>query len=237
MSGSSKSIEGVIDLTMGQKQHIPHNGAVGEVQVKMELDSTSPSAEGQCRDAKDWAQAEREHKAKRNEGVSEVHTLEVPTPPSTNNLHHNTISPVSQQNSYISNLSPQWDRVASRSATCYIRGHSAPANGELERDALKENNCSVTGWEPGKRSGPAEDSNLKEGKEDQDSNLEEGEHAYALPLLSTGGCVVIQPVPKNGTDKTAFLSCSISAPLSGSCSPELEPPLKRRCLRIRNQNK
>ncbi|XP_076605236.1 sine oculis-binding protein homolog A isoform X2 [Chaetodon auriga] len=113
-----------------------------------------------------------------------------------------------------------------------------PANGELEREALKENNCSVGDWEPGKR-GPIQDemADTVEGKPDPDSNLEEGEHAYALPLLSTGGCVVIQPVPKPGADKTAILSCSISAPLSAAGSPELEPPLKRRCLRIRNQNK
>ncbi|KAG8013514.1 Sine oculis-binding protein-like protein [Nibea albiflora] len=113
-----------------------------------------------------------------------------------------------------------------------------PANGELEREALKENNCSVGDWEPGKR-GPVQDemADTVEGKPDPDSNLEEGEHAYALPLLSAGGCVVIQPVPKPGTDKTAILSCSISAPLSAAGSPELEPPLKRRCLRIRNQNK
>ncbi|CAJ1074053.1 sine oculis-binding protein homolog A isoform X1 [Xyrichtys novacula] len=113
-----------------------------------------------------------------------------------------------------------------------------PANGELEREALKENNCSVADWDPGKR-GPVQDemANAVEGKPDPDSNLEEGEHAYALPLLSTGGCVVIQPVPKPGADKTAILSCSISAPLSSAGSPELEPPLKRRCLRIRNQNK
>lgn len=113
-----------------------------------------------------------------------------------------------------------------------------PANGELEREALKENNCSVGEWEQGKR-GTVQDemADTFEGKPDPDSNLEEGEHAYALPLLSTGGCVVIQPVPKPGADKTAILSCSISAPLSAAGSPELEPPLKRRCLRIRNQNK
>lgn len=113
-----------------------------------------------------------------------------------------------------------------------------PANGELEREALKENNCSVRDWETGKR-GPVQDemADTVEGKPDPDSNLEDGEHAYALPLLSTGGCVVIQPVPKPGADKTAILSCSISAPLSAAGSPELEPPLKRRCLRIRNQNK
>ncbi|XP_072313301.1 sine oculis-binding protein homolog A isoform X3 [Eucyclogobius newberryi] len=266
LTGSSKSMEGVIDLTMSQKQHISNSGVVGEVRVKVEPESRSPHAEGQCKEAKDWPQAgafEREHKAKRNERGSEKHTLESSTPPSTNNSpHRNTNPPVSQQNCYISNLSPQPTRSqlhtpaqdqSGPAALCNVivngtgwhpvlppataEGHSAPANGDLERDALKENNCSVTGWEPGKRSGPAEDSNLKESKVDQDSNLEEGEHAYSLPLLSTGGCVVIQPVPKNGTDKTAFLSCSISAPLSGSCSPELEPPLKRRCLRIRNQNK
>ncbi|XP_059208638.1 sine oculis-binding protein homolog A isoform X2 [Centropristis striata] len=113
-----------------------------------------------------------------------------------------------------------------------------PANGELEHEALKENNCSVGDWEPGKRGSVQDEmADAVEGKPDPDSNMEEGEHAYALPLLSTGGCVVIQPVPKPGADKTAILSCSISAPLSADGSPELEPPLKRRCLRIRNQNK
>ncbi|XP_069029048.1 sine oculis-binding protein homolog A isoform X3 [Embiotoca jacksoni] len=113
-----------------------------------------------------------------------------------------------------------------------------PANGELEHEALKENNCSVGDREPGKRvSAQDETVDTAEGKPDPDSNVEEGEHGYALPLLSTGGCVVIQPVPKPAADKAAILSCSISAPLSADGSPELEPPLKRRCLRIRNQNK
>ncbi|XP_051941658.1 sine oculis-binding protein homolog A isoform X1 [Hippocampus zosterae] len=117
-----------------------------------------------------------------------------------------------------------------------VREH--PANGELEQEALKENNCSMREWESGKR-GSMQDQMVeaRESKPDPDSNSEEGEHAYTLPLLSTGGCVVIQPVPKPGTEKTAILSCSISAPLSAAGSPELEPPMKRRCLRIRNQNK
>ncbi|XP_068195606.1 sine oculis-binding protein homolog A [Antennarius striatus] len=118
------------------------------------------------------------------------------------------------------------------------KAEDKPANRELEHEALKENNCSVGDWEVGKR-GPLPDEmgDALEGKPDPDSNFEEGEHAFSLPLLSTGGCVVIQPVPKPGVDKTAILSCSISAPLSAAGSPELEPPLKRRCLRIRNQNK
>lgn len=118
------------------------------------------------------------------------------------------------------------------------RGKEKAANGELERDALKENDCSVREWEQGKR-GTAQDgaADPSEDKKEHDSNLEEGEHAYALPLLSSGGCVVIQPLSKPGSDKTAILSCSISNPISVAGSPELEPPLKRRCLRIRNQNK
>ncbi|XP_056152405.1 sine oculis-binding protein homolog A [Lampris incognitus] len=115
-------------------------------------------------------------------------------------------------------------------------GEDQPANGELEREDLKENSCSVAEWEARKRSSAEEEAvGTGEGKPDPDSGLEEGEHAYAL--LPTGGCVVIQPVPKPGADKTAILSCSISTPLSAAGSPELEPPLKRRCLRIRNQNK
>nr|XP_061798954.1 sine oculis-binding protein homolog A-like [Nerophis lumbriciformis] len=116
------------------------------------------------------------------------------------------------------------------------KGHTA--NGELEQEALKENNCSVREWENVKRTATQEQMVVgAEGKHCPDSNLEEAEHTYTLPLLSTGGCVVIQPVPKPGTEKAAILSCSISAPLSATGSPELEPPIKRRCLRIRNHNK
>ena len=114
-----------------------------------------------------------------------------------------------------------------------------PANGELEREALKENSCSVAVWEPGTRSLAEEAGSVPgEGKPDPDSGLDQDEDPYALPLLPPGGCVVIQPVPKADSDKTAILSCSISTPLlSAAGSPDLEPPLKRRCLRIRNQNK
>ncbi|KAM6913058.1 sine oculis-binding protein homolog A isoform 1-T1 [Xenentodon cancila] len=113
-----------------------------------------------------------------------------------------------------------------------------PSNGDLEHEALKENNCSVGERELGKRVLAQEEKvDNVEGKPDPESSMEEGEHAYALPVLSAGGCVVIQPVPKSSADKTAILSCSITAPLAAAGSPELEPPLKRRCLRIRNQNK
>ncbi|XP_071221834.1 sine oculis-binding protein homolog A-like isoform X2 [Salvelinus alpinus] len=120
-------------------------------------------------------------------------------------------------------------------------GCGEPANCELEREALKENSCLVPEWEPGKR-GPSEEAvqgGTWEGKLEANGDLmdldDDDDHAYAL-LLPKAGCV-IQPLPKP-SDKTAIVSCSISAPLAaGAGSPELEPPLKRRCLRIRNQNK
>ncbi|KAG8582399.1 hypothetical protein GDO81_008035 [Engystomops pustulosus] len=52
---------------------------------------------------------------------------------------------------------------------------------------------------------------------------------------SKTGCV-IQPVPKPA-EKTAISPCIISSPILTTGTEDLEPPLKRRCLRIRNQNK
>ncbi|XP_055721141.1 sine oculis-binding protein homolog A-like isoform X8 [Salvelinus fontinalis] len=118
-------------------------------------------------------------------------------------------------------------------------GGGEPANCELEQDALKENSCTVAEWEPGKR-GPSDEAaqgGTDEGKLEAFGDLmdldDDDDHPYAL-LLPKADCV-IQPGPKP-SDKTAIVSYSISAPLA-SGSPELEPPLKRRCLRIRNQNK
>lgn len=164
----------------------------------------------------------------------------------TQPLTHPQTSPTAPCNVIINGTS--WHPLPTPALSCpeqkddHVAGEGQdkekPANGELERDALKENNCSVREWEQGKL-GLVQDgtAGALEDKKEHDSNLEEGEHAYALPLLSTGGCVVIQPLSKPGSDKTAILSCSISNPISSAGSPELEPPLKRRCLRIRNQNK
>ncbi|XP_028852812.1 sine oculis-binding protein homolog A isoform X5 [Denticeps clupeoides] len=108
----------------------------------------------------------------------------------------------------------------------------------LEREELKENSCSTAEWETGKRA-TTEETGGAGGTGDpksQDPGAPAGEdHAYALPLLPKAGCV-IQPVPKP-SDKTAtLLPCGLTAPLTAAGPPELEPPLKRRCLRIRNQN-
>uniref|UniRef100_A0A7N6B7T2 Sine oculis-binding protein homolog n=1 Tax=Anabas testudineus TaxID=64144 RepID=A0A7N6B7T2_ANATE len=292
VTSSPRLMDGVIDLTVGQRscqQQVIQRMLPGvQVKVETEAESRSPPASGLGTEGKGNRDVGGEKlsqsliSATELEEASHPSTLESSGPPSSNGSPScNVDPPVSQQNPCISNLTPpplpstartmphtlpqlrtspaapcnvivngtSWHSLVTPAfESCPERRGDAipregeaeeqPANGELEHEALKENNCSVGDWELGKR-GSAQDErvNTVEGKPDPDSSLEEGEHAYALPLLSTGGCVVIQPVPKPGADKTAILSCSISAPLSAAGSTELEPPLKRRCLRIRNQNK
>uniref|UniRef100_A0A665W5M7 Sine oculis binding protein homolog (Drosophila) a n=1 Tax=Echeneis naucrates TaxID=173247 RepID=A0A665W5M7_ECHNA len=292
LASSPRLMDGVIDLTVGQRscqQQVIQRMLPGvQVKVEAEAESRSPPAAGMgregkgCHDGGEGVLSQGLLSPQQLEGASHSNKLESSASPSSNNSPScNTDPPVSQLNPSISNLTPPHLSSTARTqpqpqplpqvqtspgAPCNVivngtgwhslltpafepfpdrkgdgitgEAEEHPANGELEREALKENNCAVGDWEPGKRdSAQDEVVNTVEGKPDPESSLEEGEHAYALPLLSTGGCVVIQPVPKPGADKTAILSCSISAPLSAAGSPELEPPLKRRCLRIRNQNK
>lgn len=290
VTSSPRLMDGVIDLTVGQRpcqQQVIQRMIPGvQVKVEAETESGSPPASGLGREEKGKQLAGGGNNsqsligAAELEGSTQPSTRESPDPPSSNSSPSfcNVNPPVSQPNPCIASVTqpplsstartqpqPPPQHSSSPAAPCNVivngtgwhslvtsafepcpdrredavEGEAAvqPANGELEHEALKENNCSIGDWDLGKRGSTQEERvNTAEGKPDPD-NLEEGEHAYALPLLSTGGCVVIQPVPKPGADKTAILSCSISAPLSAAGSPELEPPLKRRCLRIRNQNK
>nr|XP_033794214.1 sine oculis-binding protein homolog isoform X2 [Geotrypetes seraphini] len=107
-----------------------------------------------------------------------------------------------------------------------------------ESESVKENNCTpnchldleatkkITGEEP------------LTGGDKQDPNLNhpaDEDHAYALRMLPKTGCV-IQPVPKPA-EKTALTPCIVPTTILSTGPEDLEPPLKRRCLRIRNQNK
>ncbi|XP_014851182.1 PREDICTED: sine oculis-binding protein homolog isoform X4 [Poecilia mexicana] len=265
LSSGSGLIDGVIDLTVGQKpgqQHLIQTMLAG-VQVKVE-ESRSPPADGFGREC---VGSNAENALLPQGNFTELDTgKHLKSLDSAVQLSSKTDLPESQISpNFKPALLPTSIRTqslalpqlqANSAAPCNVivngtgwhsllnpdrkgerDGENPPNNGDLEREALKENNCSV--GEAGKRiSAQDEKVDTKvDSKQDPDSSMEEGEHAYALPLLSAGGCVVIQPVPKPAADKTAILSCSISAPLSAGGSPELEPPLKRRCLRIRNQNK
>ncbi|KAM4541030.1 sine oculis-binding protein homolog A isoform 4-T4 [Fundulus diaphanus] len=265
LSSGTELIDGVIDLTVGQKpgqQQLIQTVLAG-VQVKVE-ESRSPPADGFGREC----MGNRRENAFLPQGsfteldtIAHLKSRDFAAPPlSKTDLPESQLNPnfktvplatsVRTQSLGLPQLQANsaaprnvivngtgWHSLLNPDRKGESEGKDPQNNGDLEHEALKENNCSV--GETGKRiSAQDEKVDTKEdSKPDPDSSMEEGEHAYALPLLSAGGCVVIQPVPKPAADKTAILSCSISAPLSAGGSPELEPPLKRRCLRIRNQNK
>ncbi|KAF2987128.1 hypothetical protein EK904_012064 [Melospiza melodia maxima] len=105
-----------------------------------------------------------------------------------------------------------------------------------ELESVKENNCASNCHLEGEAGKKAGDEPLA-GGDKQDPNLNnpaDEDHAYALRMLPKTGCV-IQPVPKPA-EKTAIAPCIISTPMLSTGPEDLEPPLKRRCLRIRNQN-
>ncbi|XP_045428742.1 sine oculis-binding protein homolog [Pipistrellus kuhlii] len=111
-----------------------------------------------------------------------------------------------------------------------------PALSELE--SVKENNCASNRHLDGEAAKKLAGEEALAGGDKSDPNLNnpaDEDHAYALRMLPKAGCV-IQPVPKPA-EKAALAPCIIPAPLLGAGPEDLEPPLKRRCLRIRNQNK
>ncbi|XP_063299609.1 sine oculis-binding protein homolog isoform X2 [Pelobates fuscus] len=107
-----------------------------------------------------------------------------------------------------------------------------------ELESVKENNCASNchlELETSKKS-LTEETLMAGDKQDPNlNNPADEDHAYALRMLPKTGCV-IQPVPKPA-DKTAMIPCIIPTPILATGTEDLEPPLKRRCLRIRNQNK
>lgn len=105
-----------------------------------------------------------------------------------------------------------------------------PALSELE--AIKENKCSVVG--PVRVEGPVSQSEeplAVVGEVGQDPHVPDEDHAYALPTApKTGGTTTPLLLPKL-RDKGSLRGPTI--PGAG----DMEPALKRRCLRIRDQNK
>ncbi|XP_023122808.2 sine oculis-binding protein homolog isoform X1 [Amphiprion ocellaris] len=108
---------------------------------------------------------------------------------------------------------------------------SDPALSELE--AIKENKCSVVS--PVRIEGPishSEEPLTVVGDIGEDSHVPDEDHAYALPTApKTGGTTTPLLLPKL-RDKG-----SLRSPANMPSAGDMEPALKRRCLRIRDQNK
>lgn len=253
-SGSSR-LDGVIDLTVGQRlfQQQPAPRMFPGVQVKLETDCESRSppiarAGPGVEENSLLLPGDPERAA-----TKPLLTQEKPGPTDMG-AGTNRATPPPPANAALTHPQSLPQLQPSPAAPCnvIVNGtgcHSSrpepvvggvPSEGqEQEQEALKENTCSQrlekAEWD---KRGPAQDqgAGAAAGKPDPDG-ADEGKLAYALPLRGSGSCVVIQPVPKPGLAKSAILSCAITAPLATAESSELEPPHKRRCLRIRNQNK
>ncbi|KAE8286771.1 Sine oculis-binding protein-like protein Jackson circler protein 1 [Larimichthys crocea] len=106
-----------------------------------------------------------------------------------------------------------------------------PALSELE--AIKENKCSVVGQV--RVEGPVSQSEeplAVVGEVGEDPHVPDEDHAYALPTApKTGGTTTPLLLPKL-RDKG-----SLRSPANMPSAGDMEPALKRRCLRIRDQNK
>ncbi|KAM7395262.1 hypothetical protein PAMA_006837 [Pampus argenteus] len=106
-----------------------------------------------------------------------------------------------------------------------------PTLSELE--AIKENKCSVVG--PVRVEGPVSQSEeplAVVGEVGEDPHVPDEDHAYALPTApKTGGTTTPLLLPKL-RDKG-----SLRNPANMPSAGDMEPALKRRCLRIRDQNK
>lgn len=102
-----------------------------------------------------------------------------------------------------------------------------------ELEAIKENKCSVVG--PAKVEGlvaQSEEPVAVVGEVGDDPHVPDEDHAYALPTApKTGGTTTPLLLPKL-RDKG-----SLRSPANIPAAGDMEPALKRRCLRIRDQNK
>ncbi|KAM9354658.1 sine oculis-binding protein homolog isoform 2-T2 [Pholidichthys leucotaenia] len=108
--------------------------------------------------------------------------------------------------------------------------HDPPPN---ELEAVKENKCSVVN--PVQVEGPLslpEEPLITVRDVGEDSHVPDEDHAYALPTApKTGGTTTPLLLPKL-RDKG-----SLRSPANVHSAGDMEPALKRRCLRIRDQNK
>ncbi|XP_053237545.1 sine oculis-binding protein homolog isoform X1 [Podarcis raffonei] len=229
--------DGVIDLTVGHRSrlhNVIHRALHAQVKVEHEASSVvnltfGSSDKRNCNDCRN------------NCSPTEAKTL-----PCSDPVHCGPIAPPSgtSENSTaaVCNVivnGTKGPEVSKNSEQPQEQKKSQPLE-ELpvsELESVKENNCTSNcrrEGESGKKSGEEP----LFGGDKQDPNLNnpaDEDHAYALRMLPKAGCV-IQPVPKP-VEKTAIAPCIISAPILSTGPEDLEPPLKRRCLRIRNQNK
>lgn len=159
----------------------------------------------------------------------DLYTSHTPPSPSESNHSHDTNSSALTVQNYPQNGMP--------AGIDSPLPHKIPAprldSTLSELEAIKENNCSAVS--PGQIEGPinqAEGLLIVGGDAEEDPHVPDEDHAYALPTApKTGGTTPPLLLPKL-RDKG-----SLRNPANLASGGDMEPCLKRRCLRIRDQNK
>ncbi|XP_040920643.1 sine oculis-binding protein homolog isoform X2 [Toxotes jaculatrix] len=164
------------------------------------------------------------------------HTLRSQTPPSpTGSSHPNdvTSSALKSQDHSPNGMSLSSTPSSPDSSVPQRVSAPLPEPTISELEAIKENKCSVVG--PVRVEGPVNQSEeplAVVGEVGEDPHVPDEDHAYALPTApKTGGTTTPLLLPKL-RDKG-----SLRGPVNMPTAGDLEPALKRRCLRIRDQNK
>ncbi|XP_078504544.1 sine oculis-binding protein homolog isoform X3 [Lissotriton helveticus] len=231
--------EGVIDLTMSHRSR-SHNviHRAGHAQVKIECEPSSvvnlafnSPEKRNCSDCRDNCSPPDTTTLPCSEPgncspvslVSSTKSLETSSAVCNvivNGMKSTESSKNSEQSYEQTNPQLQEEPVVSELES--VKESNCATNCHLEVDANKKTN-----GEESLIDGDLQDPNL--------NNPADEDHAYALRMLPITGCV-IQPVPKP-VEKTAIMPCIVPTPILSTGPEDLDPPLKRRCLRIRNQNK
>lgn len=156
-----------------------------------------------------------------------------PSPPGSNNPYDTTSSALKPQD-YGPNGMSSSSTPASPDSPLPQRVPAPPPDPALsELEAIKENKCSIVG--PVRVEGPISPTAeplAVVGEVGEDPHVPDEDHAYALPTApKTGGTTTPLLLPKL-RDKG-----SLRSPANTPSAGDMEPALKRRCLRIRDQNK
>ncbi|XP_037606907.1 sine oculis-binding protein homolog isoform X2 [Sebastes umbrosus] len=185
---------------------------------------------------------------------SGLHNIIRPTPPLPQSPSHDTVYHLQDSHTPPPSHSPAgsshpYDATSSAPSPNEMSSSSTPASPDSplsqrvqapppdpalsELEAIKENKCSVVG--PALVEGPVSQSEeplAVIGEVGEDPHVPDEDHAYALPTApKTGGTTAPLLLPKL-RDKG-----SLRSPANMPSTGDMEPPLKRRCLRIRDQNK
>ncbi|XP_069462663.1 sine oculis-binding protein homolog isoform X2 [Ambystoma mexicanum] len=233
--------EGVIDLTMSHRarsQNVIHRAGALHAQVKIECEPSSvvnlsfnSSDKRNCSDCRD------------NCSPTETKTLPCSEPGNCSPISLASSAKGLEPSSAVCNVIVNGAKITegSKNSEQSPERNKSPLREESvvsELESVKENNCMPnchldadanmkTNGDESLTEEDLEDPNL--------NNPADEDHAYALRMLPKMGCV-IQPVPKPA-EKTAITPCIVPTPILSTGPEDMDPPLKRRCLRIRNQNK